>query len=59
MTLEHFPGGHIYEDTIFTIDENGEEVQMPISAIGELKQEPYHRGDAMIVRFDDKGDNDE
>ncbi len=60
MSREHFPGGSVYEDSILTIDESGEEVRVPLSQISELKTEPYHWGDAMVVTFDDsEGDNDE
>lgn len=53
MNREHFPGGAIYEESIITVDENGEEVHVPLSQIPELQSEPYNWGDAMVVTFDD------
>lgn len=60
MSREYYPGGSVYEDSILTVDDNGEEVRVPLSQIPELEQNPYHWGDAMTVTFDDnEGDNDE
>jgi hypothetical protein len=59
MSIEYSPGGDVYEDSILTVNENGEEVYVPLSEIKELKADPYHWGDSMTVQFDDKGDDDE
>ena len=60
MSIEHFPGGSVFEDAILTVNEVGEEVYVPISQISELEQNPYHWGDAMKVTFEDnEGDNDD
>ncbi len=59
MSIEYFPGGSVYEESILTIDDNGEEIRIPISQIPELEVSPYNWGDAMVMTFDDKGDDDE
>lgn len=60
MSIEFFPGGSVYEESILTIDKNGEEVYIPLSEIPELEQNPYPWGDAMYVTFDDnEGEDDE
>lgn len=60
MSREHFPGGSVYEGSILTVNEFGEEIHIPLSQIPELKPDPYNWGDAMVMTFDDsEGDNDE
>lgn len=60
MSVEHFPGGSVYEESVLTIDDNGEEVYVPLSEIEYLITSPYHWGDAMTVTFDEnEGENDE
>lgn len=60
MINEYAPGGLIDQDYIWTVNEFGEEVQVPISQIPELQSEEYSWGDAMVVTFDDEtGGTDE
>lgn len=57
MSLEYMPSRVNYEETILTVDEFGEEIEVPVSKIPELQKNPYSWGDAMIVEFD-KGEDD-
>ena len=60
MSREYYPGGSVYEESILTVDEFGEEVRVPLSQIPELKQDPYNWGDAMVMTFDEnEGDDNE
>lgn len=54
MTKEYAPGGLIDEGYVWTIDEYGEEIKIPVSAIPELRHTEYPWADAMVVKFDDE-----
>lgn len=59
MSKEYFPGGAVYEESILTVDEFGEEIYVPISQIPELKPDVYNWSDAMTVTFDEKGESND
>lgn len=60
MSSEYLPGGAVYEESILTVNEAGEEIYVPLSEIPDLAPDPYNWHDAMEMTFDDnEGDDDE
>lgn len=59
MTKELVPISSQYEKTIWTIDEYGESVRIPVAWVNEyIEKDEYSCTDSMRVEFD-KGDDDE